>query len=100
MLSVLPVSFFTRLVGVVKQPLPTHEIVAVFPGQIKPGEVRVPVRMHGALQTLSGTRNVMLALRDAITEAVNRPPLNPVTNRPTQYQKALPTLSSPTHSSP
>lgn len=99
MLSVLPVSFFTRLVGVVKPPLPTHEIVAVFPGQIKPGEMRIPVRMHGALQTLSGSRTVMLALRDSITEALNRPLVHPVTNRPTQYQKALPTLSSPTHSS-
>ena len=67
------VSVFTRLVGVVSHPLPTHEVVAVFPGQIKPGVVSVPVRMRGEVQLLTGTRPVMIALRDAITEALNRP---------------------------
>lgn len=84
----LCVSFFTRLVGVVSTPLPTHEIVAVFPAEIKAGVVTLPVRMHGELRVLKGSEAVMKAIASSVTAALTARQVNPLTGRPYRYNKS------------
>ena len=82
------VSIFTSLTGVVSTPLPTHEIVAVFPAEIKAGVVHLPVRMHGELRVIKGSEAVMKAIVASINTALAGPPRNPLTGRPVRYFKA------------
>jgi hypothetical protein len=58
----------------VSHPLPTHEVVAVFPAEIKAGLVRLPVRMHGSMQILAGSEAVMTGVVASLIEAGIRPP--------------------------
>ena len=55
-------------------PLPTHEVVAVFPAEIKAGIARVSVGQVGNMLTLFGTDAVMTGLVSSLIAAGIRPP--------------------------
>jgi hypothetical protein len=72
----------------VSHPLPTHEVVAVFPAEIKAGVVHLPVRMHGELRVIKATPAVVKELIAYAKAALDGPQINPLTGRPARYNKS------------